>query len=128
MRCTTSLLVLLTLAAGCGKTGDLVPVTGKVKYADGSPLSFEAGSVIFQAAEGSGNASGAVQSDGTFTMMTKRSDDGVKPGTYKVAVQLWKNYSKLLPAVASKYADPDTSGLEATVDADHTDFDFTVEQ
>jgi hypothetical protein len=125
----TKILVLsLLLVAGCGKSGGLIPVTGTVKYADGSPLTIEAGSVIFQAAEGTGNANGAVQQDGSFTMMTKKPGDGVKPGNYKVAVQLWKSYRNLTPAIAKKYTDPSTSGLEATVDSSHTTFDFTVEK
>lgn len=124
----TAALLLLILASGCSKHSDLVQVTGTVKNADGSPLVFEAGSVNFQAMEGAGHATGSVQPDGSFTMMTKKPGDGVKPGRYKVAVQLWKSYSKLIPAAAKKYADPMASPLEATVDAGHTHFDFIVEK
>jgi hypothetical protein len=128
MRWTSLLLLALLLAAGCGKAGGPLPVTGTVKYKDGSPLAFEVGSVIFRSTDGTTNASGAVQPDGSFTMMTKKPGDGVKPGQYKVAVQLWKNYANLTPAVASKYRDLETSGLEANVDASHTHFDFTIEK
>jgi len=127
-RPVTLFFLLLLPVPGCGKTAGTVQVTGAVKYADGSPLSIENGSVIFRAADGSTNASGAVQPDGSFTMMTKKPGDGVKPGQYKVAVQLWKNYANLSPAVASKYRNLETSGLEANVDSSHTHFDFTVEK
>lgn len=118
----------LPLACGCSKHSDMLQVTGTVKNADGSPLVFEAGSVNFQATEGAGHATGPVQPNGSFTMMTKKPGDGVKPGSYKVALQLWKNYSKLIPAAPKKYADPATSPLEATVDSGHTHFDFVVEK
>jgi hypothetical protein len=59
--------VLAAVAAGCGKTGDALQVTGTVKRADGSPLQFESGTVIFQADEPGKFASGSVQPDGSFT-------------------------------------------------------------
>jgi hypothetical protein len=118
----------LVLLVGCSRHSDTLNVTGNVKNADGSPLTFEAGSVIFQATEGSSHASGSVQPDGSFTMMTKKPGDGVKPGHYKVAIQLWKSYRDSIPAVPKKYTDPATSQLEANVDSIHTHFDFTIEK
>jgi hypothetical protein len=119
---------LLTLTFGCSQPGSMVQVTGTLKNADGSPLVFEVGTVVFQATEGATHASGSVQRDGSFTMMTKKPGDGVKPGHYKVALQLWKSYSSVIPAVSKKYMDAATSPLEATVDPSHTHFDFLIKE
>src|SRR5262245_53218763 len=99
MRRIAAFTVVALAVVGCGHKSDLGQVTGTVKNADGSPLRFEAGPVIFQAAEGNSHATGAVQPDGSFTMMTKKPGDGVKPGHYKVVIQLWKSYKDFIPAV-----------------------------
>jgi hypothetical protein len=61
-------------------------------------------------------------------MMTEKPGDGVKPGNYKVVLQLWKNYRAGTLAVPEEYGKPETTPLEATVDEDHTHFDFVVEK
>jgi hypothetical protein len=122
------LIAFTLLLAGCGHSSETVQVTGTVKNADGSPLAFEAGSIVFQGTEANNHASGSVKPDGSFTMMTKKPGDGVKPGHYMVTLGLWKNYRDLIPAIPKRYTDPTTTPLEATVDADHTQFDFTVEK
>jgi hypothetical protein len=106
----------------------MVQVTGTVKNADGSPLPFESGSIVFTGTDGKNHASGSLQPDGSFTMATKKPGDGVKPGHYKVTLGLWKNYHDLIPAVPKRYMDPTTTPLEATVDADHSHFDFVIEK
>jgi hypothetical protein len=125
-----SLVALACLCAGCGKGGEggLLPVTGVVKNADGSPLKFESGNVLFQSTTGAKSATGAVQPDGTFIMMTQQPGDGVESGSYKVLLQLWENYRSGKSAVPEKYGDAATTPLEATVDSDHTKFEFTVEK
>lgn len=125
-----SFLLVLGLFVGCGGDGEggLVPVTGVVKNADGSPLKFESGNVIFQSTGGGAGASGAVQPDGTFAMMTRQPGDGVAPGTYKVLVQLLESYRSGKNAMPERYSDPATTPLEATVDSDHTEFEFTLEK
>ena len=122
------LLVAATaLAAGCGGGDDAIQVTGVVSNADGSPLQFESGMVLFQPDGAGQSASGGVEPDGSFTMMTKVQGDGVKPGQYKVILQLWKNYREMQLAVPKKYGDASTTPLDATVDEDHAHFDFKVE-
>jgi hypothetical protein len=124
-------LTVLALVAslGCGGSSDeLIPVSGTVKFADGSPASFESGRVVFEPVAGGPSASGSVEQDGTFAMMTATPGDGVKPGQYKVVVQLWTNYRDQKLAVPDKYGDASTTPLEATVDEDHTHFDLTVEK
>jgi hypothetical protein len=115
------------MAVGCGGGDDSIAVTGTVKMADGSPIKCENGMVIFQPAGSGQAASGSVDQDGSFTMMTKVQGDGVKPGQYKVVLQLWKSYRAGTLAVPKKYGDAATTPLEATVDADHAHFDFKVE-
>jgi hypothetical protein len=116
----------LAVALGCG--GDeAVSVTGTVKKADGSNLQFENGLVVFQPIGEGKSASGALEEDGSFTMMTEKPGDGVTPGSYKVLLKIWKNYREQTSAVPERYADPATTPLEATVDSDNTHFDFVVE-
>ena len=126
------LIIATALMAGCGGGDGALQVTGKVTSADGSPIPCEAGMVLFQPATTGENASekhatGGVKPDGTFEMMTRTPGDGMQPGKYKVVLQLWKNYDKQQLAVPKKYGDATTTPLEATVDGDHTHFEFKVE-
>jgi hypothetical protein len=126
------LIIVAALVAGCGGSDESLQVSGKVTNADGSPIACESGTVLFQpSSSGDGAtgqpATGSVAADGTFTMMTRVQGDGVKPGQYKVVLQLWKNYRESALAVPKKYGDVTTTPLEATVDADHTQFEFKVE-
>jgi hypothetical protein len=126
----TFLLTVLAALAGCGGgKGDLLPVTGTVKFVDGSDIKVESGGMVhFEPVAPGDHASGGVEPDGSFTMMTKKPGDGVKPGTYKVVLQIWKNYRAGTLAVPKQYGDAATTPLEVTVDADHTHFDFKVEK
>ena len=120
---------MAVLAIGCaGAKSDLLQVTGTVKNADGSAVAAPQGGTILFLPNGGGEAaSGDVKEDGSFTMMTKQPGDGVKAGNYKVVLQLWKDYRAGTLAVPKKYGDASTTPLKATVDADHTHFDFIVE-
>jgi hypothetical protein len=124
------LVVAAAFMAGCGGS-EAIQVTGAVVNADGSPVQCESGKVLFQptaTGENAGeHATGDVKPDGTFELMTKVPGDGVKPGHYKVVLQLFKSYRDGTLAVPKKYGDPTTTPLEATVDADHTHFEFKVE-
>ena len=126
------LIIAIAMMAGCGGGDEALQVTGVVKGADGSPIPCEGGTVLFQPATTGENASGkhatgGVKSDGTFEMMTRTPGDGMQPGQYKVVLQLWKNYNKQELAVPKKYGNASTTPLEATVDGDHTHFEFKVE-
>jgi hypothetical protein len=106
----------------------MLPVTGTVKNANGSPIESESRMVVFHPISGGKPASGTAEKDGSFTLMTKKPGDGVAPGKYKVALLFMKNYPTGKIAVPQKYGDPSTTPLEATVDAGHTHFDFKVEK
>jgi hypothetical protein len=116
------------LVVGCGDSGDeMLAVSGTVKNPDGSAVTAEEGGLIQFTPDGSGTtAMGSLEKDGSFTMMTKKPGDGVKPGKYKVVLQLWKNYRAGALAVPKEYSDATTTPLEATVDADNTHFDFVI--
>ena len=120
-------ILAATLLVGCGGGDAALQVTGAVTNPDGSPIACESGTVLFQPAGSGENASGSVAADGTFTMMTRVPGDGVKPGQYKVVLQLWKSYREGTLAVPKTYGDATTTPLDATVDADHTHFEFKIE-
>lgn len=112
----------LLACAGCGN-GDkkeLYPAEGKL-LVDTRPA---AGALVFLYGEDAGERSaarphGRVGPDGTFRLSTFKPDDGVAPGTYRVAV-FWTKPSELggddgdtlLPM---EYSNPDTSGIPPVV-------------
>ena len=124
---TCVVLSILSAALGCGSGDAAVQVTGTVKYADGSPVVGESGSVEFRPTADGKAASAVIEPDGSFEAMTDKPGDGVLPGQYKVTLHIFKNYREQTLAIPERYADASTTPLEATVDADHTHFDFVVE-
>jgi hypothetical protein len=122
-------LALLVGVAGCG--GDRYPVTGRVVYEDGSPLT--EGIVIGESGEGDRKvmARGSVQPDGTFRWGTERPGDGAKPGKYRVVVvprALGESETAkgMLPAVDPKFSNPQTSGIDFEVKETSNRLDITV--
>jgi hypothetical protein len=127
-RAVTPLTLVAILAVGCQGGSEALQVTGTVKHKDGAAVDAQqGGKVLFMPIEVGKGATGSVEPDGTFTMMTERPGDGVTPGNYKVVLQIWKDYRAGTLAVPEKYGDAATTPLEATVDSDHTHFDFVIE-
>jgi hypothetical protein len=60
--------------------------------------------------------------------VTTKPGDGVRPGNYKVVIQAWENYRENKLAVPENYGDAIKTPLEATVDSDHSHFEFVVEK
>jgi hypothetical protein len=126
---TLAVLTALVGAAGCG--GGRYPVTGRVTYEDGSPLT--EGNVVGHMGEGKASVTvqGSVKSDGSFAWGTEREGDGAKPGKYRVAViprglgDAERGQGKL-PAVAAKFSNPQTSGIEFEVKAGKNRLDIQV--
>jgi hypothetical protein len=126
------LILLSALAAvpcwGCGAAGGgaataLISVKGKVLY-KGQPVT--KGSVKFEPDGYGREAHGEIKPDGTFTLTTYKDGDGIIAGEHRVAVT-GTGIKSTKDALAKKYGNVSSSGLTATVDADHTDFTFELE-
>jgi hypothetical protein len=98
-------------------------VTGKVTFADGQPVT--AGIVEFNSVEHKVAARGRIDSDGSFRLSTYGDGDGAIAGKHLVTiaqpiladrplVQPHQHQGRL-SKVHSRYADPNTSGLEFVV-------------
>ena len=124
----------LVLLAGCsGKDSPTLRVTGTVKYADGEAVQGEMANIVFQPDQAAGqvpakSATGVIEPDGSFELMTQSPGDGAYPGGYKVVLQVWENYREQTPGVPSQYTSAATTPLQATVSADSRTFDFVVER
>jgi hypothetical protein len=121
------ILSALSTVIGCGASDEAIHVTGSVKFADGSPVVGESGTVAFHPIAEGKSASAAIGSDGSFEAMTEKPGDGMQPGAYKVTLHVFTNYRAQTLAIPEKYADVSTTPLTATVSPDQTQFDFVVE-
>ena len=126
--------LVLPILGGCSSTGEgMFPVSGTVKFADGSPVTGEPASIVFVPNPQSDNrssksASGTIEPDGSFRLMTNDPDDGAYPGDYQVVLKVWSDYRNQKLAVPEEYGEPTSTPLSATINADQTTFDFTVER
>lgn len=134
-------LLALVFAVGCGGSGGgktTYPVSGTVKFADGSPLT--AGEINFVSKDTT--ARGKIQSDGSFKLGTYKDGDGAPAGSYRISIvgarsegtgQQDKSgqYDMGKPLVHPKYESPDGSKLTYEVKPDkgaNANADFTVEK
>ncbi|MEQ8849256.1 hypothetical protein [Botrimarina sp.] len=120
MRILLLLVVVAPLLAGCSDgRPKRYKVSGKVVI-DGQPM--KAG-LVQVLPEGNRPAAGAVAEDGTFTLGSYELNDGVVPGTHKVAVN---GAEPMGPTKTKWYAPPqyrfaNSSGLTMTVEEDRDD-------
>lgn len=127
------LLFIALALTGCGR-GDLhVPVTGTVKFADGSVPKGVIASITFQPASAGPGSKGASSTiapeDGSFELRTVQPGDGALPGDYLVTVNVMDGYPRGKSVVADKFTRATDTPLKATVDADKENhFDFVVEK
>ncbi|MAT69043.1 MAG: hypothetical protein CMJ58_05910 [Planctomycetaceae bacterium] len=119
----------LLACGGCSSGDGRLSVSGTVVDAAGNPIGSESSEIAFSPAAGGGQAaSGILESDGTFTLAPDdKGQGGVLPGEYKVVVRVRKSYRDLTLTSPEAYAEAATTPLSATVDADHTEFEFVVE-
>lgn len=111
----TTIAILCCIQLGCGDGRPArVPVSGKVLI-DGQPLAV--GAVRFMPEHGR-PATGALRSDGSFTLGTFEQDDGVVPGAHAVTIHASEEISNTLRRwnAPKKYQSEDTSGLAQTID------------
>jgi hypothetical protein len=123
-------LVAICTAAGCGGKGATQPVTGKVTF-NGKPVT--GGSLTFSAIAGEGvkesnpSATAEIQSDGSFTLTTRKEGDGAVVGRYRVSYSSPApegsdeepgdgptDYSKLPPPSPYDGLEPKTKEIEIT--------------
>lgn len=134
--CGLTLAVLLpVLLTGCGS--GLCPVEGQVLWKDGTPAKELAGSqVIFDLPEKQTSSRGTIQADGSFRLTTNKADDGALAGEYKVMIievgrkpRGGPDATELAPGIVdSRYADPSTTDLQATVKPGAPKITLTVER
>ena len=124
-------LVAFSLA-GCGPTSTHVPVTGTVKFSDGTVPKGDIASITFQptsAGPGTKGASGNIGPDGAFELRTVIPGDGALPGDYRVTVHVMQGYPDGKSMVADIYTRASATPLNATIAAGaENHFDFTVER
>jgi hypothetical protein len=154
---SVALSLLALLSAGCGGSAhpDVVPVSGTVTF-QGQPLA--GAQVVFHNDKSPRAASGETDAQGKFKLTSFEPGDGATIGEYRVSVSKIQGsaelssasaqdpsaaYSQGMNAAASgdmsslqkhelptMYANPETSGLTATVTADGGNeftFDLTAE-
>lgn len=130
---TSFSLLLIVLISGCNSSDPMLPVDGTVKYSDGQPVTGELATIVFQTDGASANipvksASGTIDSDGSFQLMTDKPGDGAHPGDYKVVLKVWQNYREQKLAIPERYSQMATTPLKATVDRDNTTIEFVVDR
>jgi len=131
-----TLAVAVAMAVGCGPNNGTVKVTGVAKLANGRPL--PGGRVILTG--GPAGANGAIKSDGSFTLGTFTTTDGVKPGNYTVLItgaaepdtrtyeERIQGVGKEPPSlVAKKYASAATSDLKVEIIKGPNVLEFSLE-
>lgn len=126
------LLLPVVLVLGCGKGSPHIPVTGTLKFADGTvPKGFER-YITFQPTPGGPGTKGAsslIADDGTFSLRTVRPGDGALPGSYVVTVHAVDAVRDGKSVVAQKFTSASTTPLKATVETKgENHFDFVVEK
>jgi len=136
-----ALLGSLVAAGGCSREPfPLIPVTGKVTYADGSLIPGEAIMVRFVPVERktvgkdvAGAATGYLNPrDGTFPgLTTHKGLDGAVPGRYKVilsCIDLNPKSAASAHAIPRRYQDPQLTPLEVEVSTANRYFELTIEK
>jgi hypothetical protein len=125
---------LLFLSVGCGESINqrTYPVTGEVRL-DGKP--FKGLTVVLRPVDKTNFKrqeipQGITDENGKFSIHTYTSSDGAPAGEYKVGIALMQPVDEEggdqvkrdpnQPLIPPKYADPETSGLKATVDKKST--------
>jgi hypothetical protein len=127
------LVVAILGLSGCHGTKSMAHVRGKVTYKDGSAPTGSPCLVLFSPADGSTaevkkGASGGIQPDGTFEMVTRMPGDGVYVGTYNVYFTIRSPADSNVSLVDAKYAGPKTSGITETITGDRSDLNYVIEK
>ncbi len=126
-------LPFIALLTGCGSK-QMYHVSGKVAYKDGSVPKGAVAVVLFAPAEDSTaeirkGASGSIEPDGSFEMVTRMPGDGVNRGNYGVTFRVIADTDHPNSSlVAAKYTTPTSPQFKVTVDRDISDLDYVIEK
>jgi hypothetical protein len=118
---------------GCGGK-QMYHVRGKVTYKDGSVPKGTLAVVTFTPSESSSaeirkGASGAIEPDGSFEMVTRMSGDGVNRGEYAVTFRIVQLTASSMVSLADpKYTRPTSPMFTVNVDRDISDLSFEIEK
>jgi len=136
------LLCLAASLSGCGGAPfDIVPVSGKVAYQDGSLIQADRIVVTFvpqgvpaAGRDAAASATGDVNvADGTFSgLTTQKHHDGAIVGRHKVLVQALKTgpagVGEPTAAVPARYAKAATTPLEVEVSSGNRYFELSIDK
>jgi hypothetical protein len=122
----------LVATAGCHRGPRMYEVSGKVHYKDGSVPRGGVAVVNFRptkesTAEVRQGASGAIGPDGSFSMFSRVTGDGVYAGDYAVTFTVIKGPMDPTSLILPKYMNALTPPFTITVDENKTDLDFEIE-
>jgi hypothetical protein len=107
-------------------------VRGKVFYKDGSVPRGGVCVVALQpaadtTAEVRKSATSAIESDGSFDMMTRQPGDGAYYGNYVVTFTVMKDPHDAAPLILAKYTRPAETPYKLTVDGDKEGLVYEIE-
>jgi hypothetical protein len=127
-----ALALPLIATVGCQRGPRMYQVSGKVHYKDGSVPRGGVSLVNFRptkesTAEVRQGASGAIGPDGSFTMYSRVSGDGVYAGDYAVTFTVIKGPMDPTSLILPKYNNSSTPPFTITVDENKTDLDYEIE-
>ena len=118
--------------SGCNRGSAMYQVRGKVLNKDGSvPRGY--GAVHFEPTSESTAtirkvATGAIEKDGTFELMTRKPGDGVYRGEYAITIAIVKGASDPTPLSPAKYGSAQTTPFPPiTVDHNISDLKLEIE-
>lgn len=136
LRMTAVVALLLVAAPGCfSGNPKTYPVTGKVTFPDGKPLT--KGTVEFELLdqEKPSTATGEISEDGTFELGTFELDDGAVAGRHRAVViadhEIGTGVERpgIVPRTGlhPRFREYKTSGLEFTVEPEKNEINISVE-
>ena len=135
----TLIILTVLLLTGCAKN---MPLGGRITFEDnGEPLTM--GAIAF--VSGNHQARSDIDADGRYNLGFQKTGNGLPKGEYKIYIQaIQREYTmgpnrngdgqadviniKEIPLIASKYENPETSGLTYTADGRDRTFDIKVER
>lgn len=133
----TSLLVLVaTLGCGPAAPYDIVPVTGKVTYEDGTPIPADSVTILFESEAPAVDAKthpkagrAELNSDGTFdTVTTSKAGDGAIVGRHKVVILPKDKQQILTKAVPREYTNKRDTPLKVDIQPGGASLEFKIQK